>query len=189
MSHVHKSVLIPVFLILTCIITGSSILTYTGRNITIKNSLIVIAQNKKMVPNSTLELGNALNKITKEKGILRILSPEFVFANGVPHPLATILTTVSNSTISYSAIPRYSVESDEKIATYKYEYQELFHVFNDTKSIDDFNNCQKFINKYGINSFILFGDTSMIVSYGDFKKVHSIIDQNSGVYYSIYVKV
>ena len=32
--------------------------------------------------------------------------------------------------------------------------QELFHTFNDTKSDDDFNNCIKFINKYGINSFI-----------------------------------
>lgn len=188
MSHVHKSILKPVFLILTCIITGSSILTYTGRNITIKNSFIVIVQNKKMVPNSTLELGNALDKISKEKGTLRILSPEFVFANGVPHPLATILTTVSNDTISYSAIPRYSVDSDDEIASYKYVYQELFHTFNDTKSVDDFNNCQKFINKYGINSFILFGDTSEHDSYGDFKKVQTIIDQNAGVYYSIYVK-
>lgn len=188
MSHVHKSVLKPVFLILTCIITGSSILTYTGRNITIKNSLIVIAQNKKMVPNSTLELGNALNKITKEKGILRILSPEFVFANGVPHPLATILTTVSNDTISYSAIPRYSVDSDDEIASYKYEYQELFHTFNDTKSVDDFNNCLQFIDKYKINSFILFGDTSEHDSYGDFVKVQTITDSNAGVNYSIYIK-
>lgn len=188
MSHVHKSVLKPVFLILTCIITGSSILTYTGRNITIKNSLIVIAQNKKMVPNSTLELGNALNKITKEKGILRILSPEFVFANGVPHPLATILTTVSNDTISYSAIPRYSVDSDDEIASYKYEYQELFHTFNDTKSVDDFNNCLQFIDKYKINSFILFGDTSEHDYYGDFVKVQTITDSNAGVNYSIYIK-
>lgn len=188
MSHVHKSVLKPVFLILTCIITGSSILTYTGRNITIKNSLIVIAQNKKMVPNSTLELGNALNKITKEKGTLRILSPEFVFANGVPHPLATILTTVSNDTISYSAIPRYGVDSDDEIASYKYEYQELFHTFNDTKSVDDFNNCLQFIDKYKINSFILFGDTSEYDSYGDFVKVKTITDKNAGVNYSIYVK-
>lgn len=188
MSHVHKNILKPVFLILTCIITGSSILTYTGRNMTIKNSLIVIAQNKKMVPNSTLELGNALDKISKEKGTLRILSPEFVFANGVPHPLATILTTVSSDTISYSAIPRYYVDSDDEIASYKYEYQELFHTFNDTKSDDDFNNCIKFINKYGINSFILFGDTSKHDSYGDFKKVQTIIDQNASVYYSIYVK-
>lgn len=188
MSHVHKSVLKPVFLILTCIITGSSILTYTGRNITIKNSLIVIAQNKKMVPNSTLELGNALNKITKEKGTLRILSPEFVFANGVPHPLATILTTVSNDTISYSAIPRYSVDSDDEIASYKYEYQELFHTFNDTKSVDDFNNCLQFIDKYKINSFILFGDTSEHDYYGDFVKVQTITDSNAGVNYSIYIK-
>lgn len=188
MSHVHKSVLKPVFLILTCIITGSSILTYTGRNIAIKNSLIVIAQNKKMVPNSTLELGNALNKITKEKGTLRILSPEFVFANGVPHPLATILTTVSNDTISYSAIPRYSVDSDDEIASYKYEYQELFHTFNDTKSVDDFNNCLQFIDKYKINSFILFGDTSEHDYYGDFVKVQTITDSNAGVNYSIYIK-
>lgn len=188
MSHVHKSVLKPVFLILTCIITGSSILTYTGRNITIKNSLIVIAQNKKMVPNSTLELGNALDKISKEKGTLRILSPEFVFANGVPHPLATILTTVSNDTISYSAIPRYSVDSDDEIASYKYEYQELFHTFNDTKSVDDFNNCLHFIDKYKINSFILFGDTSEHDYYGDFVKVQTITDSNAGVNYSIYIK-
>lgn len=188
MSHVHKSILKPVFLILTCIITGSSILTYTGRNITIKNSLIVIVQNKKMVPNSTLELGNALDKISKEKGTLRILSPEFVFANGVPHPLATILTTVSNSTISYSAIPRYYVDSDEEIASYKYEYQELFHTFNDTKSVDDFNNCLQFIDKYKINSFILFGDTSEHDYYGDFVKVQTITDSNAGVNYSIYIK-
>lgn len=188
MSHVHKSILKPVFLILTCIITGSSILTYTGRNMTIKNSLIVIAQNKKMVPNSTLELGNALDKISKEKGTLRILSPEFVFANGVPHPLATILTTVSNDTISYSAIPRYSVDSDDEIASYKYEYQELFHTFNDTKSVDDFNNCLQFIDKYKINSFILFGDTSEHDYYGDFVKVQTITDSNAGVNYSIYIK-
>lgn len=188
MSHVHINILKPVFLILTCIITGSSILTYTGRNMTIKNSLIVIAQNKKMVPNSTLELGNALDKISKEKGTLRILSPEFVFANGVPHPLATILTTVSNDTISYSAIPRYSVDSDDEIASYKYEYQELFHTFNDTKSVDDFNNCLHFIDKYKINSFILFGDTSEHDYYGDFVKVQTITDSNAGVNYSIYIK-
>lgn len=66
-----------------------------------------IIRNNKIVPNSTLELGSELDVLSQNYGTLKILSPEFVIVDNVYHPLATILTTVSDNTVSYSAIPRY----------------------------------------------------------------------------------
>ena len=178
----------PIFMILTCLITAFSCLTYTHTGMSVKNGLKTIIRNNKIVPNSTLELGSELDEISQKYGTLKILSPEFVVVDSVYHPLATILTTVSNDTVSYSAIPRYPVDSNEKIATFKNEYQEEFTNFNNTKSIDDFNKCIPFIDLYNINSFILTGDTDNNQTYGDFSRIKVITDPIANVSYSIYVK-
>ena len=178
----------PIFMILTCLITAFSCLTYTHTGMSVKNGLKTIIRNNKIAPNSTLELGSELDEISQKYGTLKILSPEFVVVDSVYHPLATILTTVSNDTVSYSAIPRYPVDSNEKIATFKNEYQEEFTNFNNTKSIDDFNKCIPFIDLYNINSFILTGDTDNNQTYGDFSRIKVITDPIANVSYSIYVK-
>lgn len=186
--YCKKSILKPILLIITCIITGCSVLTYTARNISVKHSFSVIAHNYRMVPNSTLELGRTLDEISKKRGTLYVLTPEFVLVNGLPHPLATIITTVSNNTVSYSAIRRYNVDSDDKIATFKDQYQDVFNQFSNTRTNEDFEKCLTFIEEYGINTFILPGDNTGIDSYGDFKKTNIISDPSAGVMYSIFVK-
>jgi hypothetical protein len=178
----------PIFMILTCLITVFSCLTYTHTGKSIKNGLKTIIRNNKIVPNSTLELGSELDELSQNYGTLKILSPEFVIVDNVYHPLATILTTVSDNTVSYSAIPRYPIDGKEKIASFKYEYQEEFTNFNNTKSVDDFNKCIPFIDSYKINSFILTGDTENNQVYGDFVRTKVVADPIANITYSIYVK-
>lgn len=185
---VKKKMIKPVFMALTCFITLCSCLTYTVRGISVKNGLKTIIRNNKIVPNSTLELGSELDEISQKYGTLKILSPEFVVVDNVYHPLATILTTVSDNTVSYSAIPRYPIDSKEKIASFKNEYQEEFTNFNNTKSIDDFNKCIPFIDSYKINSFILTGDTENNQVYGDFVRTKVVADPVANISYSIYIK-
>ena len=187
-KYSKEKILTPILLIVTCIITGSCVLTYTGKNISVKHSFGVIARNYRMVPNSTLELGRVLDDISKEKGTLRVLSPEIVITNKVPHPLATILTTVSDNTISYSAVPRYPVDSDEKIASFLYDCQLAFHDLNNTKSMEAFDHCLPFIDEYKINCFILSGGMSEYESYGDFVRVRVVTDPSAEVCYSIYIR-
>lgn len=178
----------PIFMILTCLITVFSCLTYTHTGKSVKNGLKTIIRNNKIVPNSTLELGSELDELSQNYGTLKILSPEFVVVDNVYHPLATILTTVSDNTVSYSAIPRYPIDGKEKIASFKYEYQEEFTNFNNTKSVDDFNKCIPFIDSYKINSFILTGDTENNQIYGDFVRTKVVADPIANITYSIYVK-
>lgn len=178
----------PIFMILTCLITAFSCLTYTHTGMSVKNGLKTIIRNNKIVPNSTLELGSELDEISQKYGTLKILSPEFVVVDNVYHPLATILTTVSKNTISLSAIPRYPVDSKEKIASFKYEYQVDFTNFNNTKSFEDFNKCIPFIDSYKINSFILTGDTENNQVYGDFVRTKVVADPVANISYSIYIK-
>lgn len=178
----------PIFMILTCLITAFSCLTYTHTGKSVKNGLKTIIRNNKIVPNSTLELGSELDELSQNYGTLRILSPEFVVVDNVYHPLATILTTVSDNTVSYSAIPRYPIDGKEKIASFKNEYQEEFTNFNNTKSVDDFNKCIPFIDSYKINSFILTGDTENNQVYGDFVRTKVVADPVANISYSIYVK-
>lgn len=178
----------PIFMILTCLITVFSCLTYTHTGKSVKNGLKTIIRNNKIVPNSTLELGSELDELSQNYGTLKILSPEFVVVDNVYHPLATILTTVSDNTVSYSAIPRYPIDGKEKIASFKYEYQEEFTNFNNTKSVDDFNKCIPFIDSYKINSFILTGDTENNKIYGDFVRTKVVADPIANITYSIYVK-
>lgn len=188
LTYSKERILIPILLIVTCVFTGSCVSTYTGKNISVKHSFGVIARNYRMVPNSTLELGRVLDEISKEKGTLRVLSPEIVITNKVPHPLATILTTVTENAISYSAVPRYPVDSDEKIASFLYDYQLAFHDLNNTKSMEAFDHCLPFIDKYKINCFILSGGMNEYESYGDFVRVRVVTDPSAEVCYSIYVK-
>lgn len=178
----------PIFMILTCLITVFSCLTYTHTGRSVKNGLKTIIRNNKIVPNSTLELGSELDELSQNYGTLKILSPEFVVVDNVYHPLATILTTVSDNTVSYSAIPRYPIDGKEKIASFKYEYQEEFTNFNNTKSVDDFNKCIPFIDSYKINSFILTGDTENNQIYGDFVRTKVVADSVANISYSIYIK-
>lgn len=178
----------PIFMILTCLITVFSCLTYTHTGKSVKNGLKTIIRNNKIVPNSTLELGSELDELSQNYGTLKILSPEFVVVDNVYHPLATILTTVSDNTVSYSAIPRYPIDGKEKIASFKYEYQEEFTNFNNTKSVDDFNKCIPFIDSYKINSFILTGDTENNQIYGDFVRTKVVADSVANISYSIYIK-
>lgn len=187
-SFMSKKMIKPIFMALTCFITLCTSVTYTHRGMSVKNAVKVIVRNNKMVPNSTLELGNTLDNLSKNNGVLRVLSPEFVVVDNVYHPLATILTTVSKNTISLSAIPRYPVDSKEKIASFKYEYQVDFTNFNNTKSFEDFNKCIPFIDSYKINSFILTGDTENNQVYGDFVRTKVVADPVANISYSIYIK-
>lgn len=176
----------PIFVLATVVFTFGASITYNYGPSTILHSLNVIVHNRKMVPNSTLQLGNSLNEISNKEGTLRILSPDLAIIDAVYHPVATILSTVTDNTISISAIPRFNVDEEESISKFTQDEQTLFMHFNETKSVKDFEQCLSFIDEFGVNSFILTGDTTNCDQYGHFKKVKVISDSKNNVIYSIY---
>ena len=181
-----KRMIRTIFTLATVFFTLGASLTYAFGPSSILHSLNVIVHNRKMVPNSTLQLGESLNELSDQKGTLRILSPDLAIIDAVNHPVATILSTVTDNTISVSAIPRFIVDETEQISNYTQDDQTLFTNFNETKAVEDFDKCIPFINEFDINSFILTGDTKGNDQYDNFKKVKVIYDSKNNAIYSIY---
>lgn len=150
---------------------------------TLKDSFKVIYNNRFFTPNSTIELGNALQAIGEESETpLRVVSPENVGIDGTVHTLATQLRAYAPNIISVSALNRYPVDDNSFLQGYNQQKYDEF-VNNPNK-----NTTEKFaeeVDKYNINCIVVIDEKcdSYLESMGFECKA---VIQN-GVYY-VYCK-
>lgn len=145
----------------------------------LKESLNVILHNRKFIPNSTIELGKELEKITNDSGNqLYVLSPKWAGIDGTAHSLAIQLRTFSPSIISVSAIERYPVDLDCEL--YGYD-QSVYDEFNGQPSDKTLEPLKEAIEKYKINCYVTQNkDCGKYLKKIGFKEEKPIQD---GVYY------
>lgn len=119
----------------------------------IRNSLDTMIGNHYFIPNSTIELGDELENLTKqEKEKLYVVSPEGSALDGTLHTLAVSLRTYAPDVVSVSAVGRYSVDDGSGLKGYKQEFYDAFVVNPNNVTKEKF---EKEILEYGINCVVL----------------------------------
>lgn len=84
------------------------------------NSLRVMKNNKYFIPNSTILLGEELEKLTDETGDqLCVVMPKLVVDNDALHSLAVSIRAYAPDIISASAMERYTMSNNPALSEYK----------------------------------------------------------------------
>lgn len=88
----------------------------------VKNSIRVILGNKYFMPESTMRLGEKLEKLTKESGEkLYVVTPNWVYPNGTMHGLSVMIRTYAPDIVSVSAVERFPVNNGSPAASFEQE--------------------------------------------------------------------
>lgn len=88
----------------------------------VKNSIKVILGNKYFMPESTIKLGEELEKLTKESGEkLYVVTPNWVYPNGAMHGLSVMIRTYAPDIVSVSAVERFPVNNGSPAASFEQE--------------------------------------------------------------------
>lgn len=119
----------------------------------VKNCLHVIWHNKDFIPNSTMQLGEVLEKLSHESGEkLYVVAPQIVGVDGTSHALSVILRTFAPDIVSVSAAVRFPVNNGSALSDYKQETYDAFVEAPDEKNSEAF---EKEISKVGTNCVVV----------------------------------
>lgn len=150
----------------------------------------VIKSNNKFVPNSSIELGKILKRLSLEKKErVNVISRELNDINGSAYALATSITSFAPRVRSVSAIIRYGGSAKNEFSDYSSDEQSTFEKFMfqlDDQVYEDFKNI---LEKYPINCIILVvDDKDDYMQELGFKLYDKVIDSAGGVSYFVYEK-
>lgn len=152
-----------------------------------KSTCEILNGNRYLIPQTTIELSNKIEEISKElEQELHVLAPDVVYVYNMLHPLSTMLRINAIDAKIISAIPRFGYSNDK---TYKdFDEEQLIKYRNFALGLE--NNVQdieKIIDNYNdINCLVSTVDIAQTLSNkNNFKLMGHI---NGIIDYYIYVK-
>lgn len=161
------------------------------RNLGIKNTLQILKDNPKLMPESTLQLGAKLEAFQKQEGVqLRVLMPLWLVLDGTPHPAASMFRYDAFDVISVGSIPRFKeMQKNSIYKNYTQEVQDVFEFYLSGQDRDD-KKLQKILKTYDINCIVVYNDdvADRIINNFNYKKVGSIALSDHFHNYSILYK-
>lgn len=160
------------------------------RNLGLKNTVAILAQNTSLIPEATIELSEKLEELKVDKQVdLYVLSPAWVVNNRTNHSLTAMLRYHAKDINVVSAIPRYnSVDEASVYATYDQEEQDIFEKYHSGEDQDD-EKLAELLQQYPINCIVVvYNDVAekLIDGYGYslVEKVH--LEKENADYYILY---
>ena len=156
----------------------------------LKEAFRVIKNNNKFIPDSSLKLGEILNRLVNEsKEDVNVISRELHNINGSAYALATSLTSIAPNVKSVSAKFRYGGDVNEDFKNYSSEDQLTFEKFMFEFDEEVYNEFKNILEKYPINCVILVvDDKTKYMQDMDFELYDKVIDEDAGVMYYVYKK-
>ncbi len=130
------------------------------RNLGLINTINIIKNNPSLQPQSTLELGKALDEIAIETGKdLDVLMPMWAVLDGTPHAVSTMIRYNAISIHSIGAVPRYgSLFEDNEYYTYNNDVHVNFERFH-SREIGDNSILENILRTYpSINCIVVYFD-------------------------------
>lgn len=119
----------------------------------VKNCLQVIWQNKDFIPNSTVQLGKVLEKLSAiSDKKLYVVSPQIVGVDGASHALAVILRTFAPDIVSVSAAVRFPVNNGSALTGYQ---QKTYDAFVAEPNEENSKAFEEEIGKVGTNCVVV----------------------------------
>lgn len=106
---------------------GNVLLDQPRVGTSIKNALATIKNNPYFVPNSTIDLGESLNRLSEEsEDMIKVVTPTVVVMEGAYHPLPVMLRIYAHDIIPVSAAVRYPTNDGSALSKYKQQYYDSF---------------------------------------------------------------
>ena len=130
-------------------------LSFYFKNINIIDSLRIIKNNPKFLPNSTIVLGEKLENIYNEKHKdLYVLTSDWVLIKKYDHSLAVLLRQHAKDIKVVSAIPRYHDLNNSDFLDYSQKDNDIFNNYINQMNKSNSNELKKILNKYPINCLV-----------------------------------
>ena len=153
----NKKVVITIECIVAFLLILGAFLSFQFRYVKyggVIGSYQIVTKNSKLLPKSTVKLGQELEKLHKKKNThLYVLTPDWVKVDKYDHSLAVLLRQYSPSSSIISAIPRYHDFNNKYFKGYKQEDDDLYKDYlDDYKS--NYNKFKKMLSKYPINCLV-----------------------------------
>lgn len=146
-------------------------------------NLDIILHNPYFIPNSTIHLGEQLERLSGEKGEkIYVASIESSGIDGTIHNLATQLRTFAPDIVSVSAVGRYGVSQNTELYGYNQEYYDDFLWNPSDKTAEKF---KREADEYGVNCVVVNNQECGIYLQKIGYELYSVVDDN--VYY-VWVK-
>lgn len=154
------------------------------------DSYKTIWKNKKIIPDSTVKLGEIISELSKEKKkLLNVIMPETVIVNGDPHSLAIIIRTFAPEIHSISAIGRFGTWETGEFSDYSAEEQKIFDEFLAIPNDITASNLEKMLDRYPINCIVLpTNNNNEYIEKMGYESYDKFVDIDAGIGYNIYYK-
>lgn len=149
------------------------------------NTLSVMKNNPKIIPESTVELSKELERLAIENGELNVLCPDWVNVDNHRHALSVMLRTYAPDVNVVTALTRYSsVSEDNEFYGFNAEDQGAYTLFASNPDDTNYYNLDTVLNKYPINCLVT--PTQGFEQYAKSSGYQFVSKTNM---YSIYLKI
>lgn len=149
------------------------------------NTLKIMKNNPKIIPESTVELSKELERLAMENGELNVLCPDWVNVDNHRHALSVMLRTYAPDVNIVTALTRYSsVSKDNDFYGFNAEDQGAYTLFVSNPNDTNYYNLDAVLNKYPINCLVI--PTQDFEQYAKSTGYQFVSKTNM---YSIYLKI
>ena len=185
-KKLHKKIFLVAKILTFLILVYGAYLSFKIENINIINSVQIIKENPKLTPNSTVILGDKLEKIyKKENKEMYVLTPDWVYTNNNFHSLAVLLRQQAKDIKVISAIPRYPFFVKDEFKSFSQKDNDIYSNYISDMNLKNYKEVKFMLDKYPINCLVStkkFNDE--FINETEYKYVDEYCDSN--ICYYIY---
>lgn len=185
-----KKAVVSIYLAGTVILTGLSLYSCNSCHGRVLSSYKKIYLNKKIIPDSTIMLGEQLTRLSNSVDEeINMIMPEGVVASGHVHSVAIIIRTFAPKINSISAIGRFGVGDETDFSSFSAEEQSKLDAFIANPTPENQDNFKNMLDKYPINCIVLptAEDNEYLYDIG-FTSFTKFSDFEGNIAYNIYYR-
>ena len=185
-----KKIIIPIYLVATMMLSLVSLYSYNNYNGKLLTSYKIMYNNRKIIPDSTIMLGNKLSDLADDvEEEINMIMPEGVMVDGHLHFIAIIIRSFAPEIRSISAIGRFKVSEGNDFSNFTSDDQAKLDAFITNPTKENKHNLKILLEEYPINCIVLptAEDNEYLYEIG-FDSYTKFSDIEGNISYNIYYR-
>ena len=185
-----KKIIIPIYLVATMMLSLVSLYSYNNYNGKLLTSYKIMYNNRKIIPDSTIMLGNKLSDLADDvEEEINMIMPEGVMVDGHLHSIAIIIRSFAPEIRSISAIGRFKVSEGNDFSNFTSDDQAKLDAFITNPTKENKHNLKILLEEYPINCIVLptAEDNEYLYEIG-FDSYTKFSDIEGNISYNIYYR-
>lgn len=167
-----------------------SLYSYNNYNGKLLTSYKIMYNNRKIIPDSTIMLGNKLSDLADDvEEEINMIMPEGVMVDGHLHSIAIIIRSFAPEIRSISAIGRFKVSEGNDFSNFTSDDQAKLDAFITNPTKENKHNLKILLEEYPINCIVLptAEDNEYLYEIG-FDSYTKFSDIEGNISYNIYYR-